>query len=139
MHHFSWYFIKGEKICIFIFQLAFCLPLISTPTLYVENWFYFDIICFKWQILTTDIKIFIWIFSIGIKILFVFSQLVSMPLFTFNWYQFLKCFYVSFQLVSKCSTLTYFNWYHIWFDPLLVSFCFYVSNKKGEKNVLFLL
>ena len=67
----------------------------------------FGIICSKWQILTIGIKMFIWIFSIGIKILFVYFQLVSI----------LKCFYVSFQLVSKCSSLTYFNWYHkmFWF------------------------
>ena len=61
-------FHKGGENSYFIFQLVFYLPLISTPTLYDEYWFCFGNICFKWQIL-----------SIGIKILFIFSQLVSMP------------------------------------------------------------
>ena len=112
MHLFSWYFIKGEKICIFILQLVFCLPLISTPTLYIENWFYFDIICSKWQILTIGIFLyqdaylntlnwyqdFICFLKIGINALFTFK----LYMFTFIWY-----------LNVLLSHI--FNWHQIYF------------------------
>ena len=71
-------FHKGGENSYFIFQLVFCLPLISTPTLYVENWFYFGIICSKWQIFTIGIKI---LFTFNWYLLIYFFQLVSMKIF----------------------------------------------------------
>ena len=87
--------------------------------LYVENWFYFDIICSKWQILTIGIflyqdvylNIFNWyqdficFLAIGINALFTFYWYM----FTFNWYQNVLHWHI-------------FNWYHYWLYPLLISF-----------------
>ena len=86
----------------------------------------------KWQILTIGIKVFIWIFSIGIKILFVFSKLVSMPLFNFQLVSILKCFYISFQLVSNAL-----HW-HILIGIIFdcTPYCHFFL-KKGENIVLF--
>ena len=77
----------------------------------------------------------IWIFSIGIKILFVFSQLVSMPLFTFIWYEFLNVFMFSFNWYQNVP-----HW-HILIGILidchpLVNFCF---EQKGEEHFLLFL
>ena len=46
-----------------------------------EYWFWFGIICSKWNILSIGIKMLICLLTVGIKNLFVFSQLVSMPYF----------------------------------------------------------
>ena len=132
MHHFIWYFIKGEKICILSFNWYlvyrwFLLPhfmvkIVFILVSYVLNDKFLQLVSFC-------IKMFVWIISIGIKILCVFSKLVSMPYL-------LSLVYVHFQLVSKCATLTFFL-----IGILLIGtpYCIiFVLDKKGE-NIAFIV
>jgi len=134
MHHFVWYFIKGEKIHIQPFNW-FCLHLVSySHTLcwkMIKKWYwffnlvsyapnekYFQLVYVSFSILVS--KILNWYYSLfGIKITYMFCLFsigilnwyhdVSLYTFMLNWY--------IFQLVSFICT------------PLLI-FCFW--QKGGE-------
>ena len=139
-------FYKGGENSYFIFQLVFCLLLISTPLLYDKkcDWkmnifLKFDIICLKGKILSIgkiSIKMLICLLTIGIKILLTFNWYYWF--ISFNWYHWWQEFlyWLSFNWYHGSLILLCFNWYHVGRICFIVtpywSFCF--GQKKGGEN-----
>ena len=78
---------------------------------------------FKRIILFIDIKMFIWMFLIGIKMLLLLKIGINVFMFPFNWYQDALLWHIFFGILIDCH-------------PLFTSFLF--LDKKGE-NIAFIV
>ena len=130
MHHFSWYFIKGEKIRIssfnwYLVYLWFPLPYFMMKNdwkmnidfilvSYAQNEKYLQLVSrclfvyFHWYQERIGNQDYLYIFHFGIKIWLVSLRIVFNASFTFNWHL-LKCL----LMCSLSIGMFYlFYWYH---------------------------